>query len=94
MNITIDGKNYALDLERAKELGVIKETVYYKIGDKFRIEGETYVLAAMPEMSGYLLVNIITGCHWGGYIPEQNEPLAHDILAKHIEDDFIFLPRL
>lgn len=47
MKVTIEGKEYNIDIEKAKELGVLKEdnTIKsFKIGDTYRLKAGIYVV--------------------------------------------------
>jgi len=67
MKVTIEGKEFEIDLERAKELGVLKETLQpitdFEIGDAYRLihgniivvveAGYVYDDAARYSFSGF-----------------------------------------
>lgn len=63
---------------------------YYKRGDKFLIDGQTYILAASPKIEDsdpyrYSLVCLDDGGHWSGFIKSRTfDTVFADDLKKHI----------
>jgi hypothetical protein len=82
MKVTIEGKEYDLDIEKAKALKLLTEVWKpVKLGDKFIIEGNTYVLAC-PKAGYIILIDINHGYRWIEQSPVNN-------IADISEQEFI-----
>lgn len=67
MKLTIDNKNYTLDINRAKELGILKEDVPpFKVGNVYvhRRRPDTLVMLCRPSPSTASLICIGSGNRW------------------------------
>jgi hypothetical protein len=93
IEITYLSQTYILDLNRAKELGVIKPKTLYSIGQKFhqKYNNSTYILAHIgDEATRYLmtLIEINSGRRWNeGSCVNNLNAITPEELAKIMGHD-------
>jgi len=61
--LEIDGKIYEVDLQKCIQLGMIKEKKRYKVGDRFKILDQSYILCR-TDKNMIILVNLASGIKW------------------------------
>ena len=64
VEISIGGEKFLLNVERAKELGLLKEKKVIKIGQRYReSSGDEYILCTFGYRN-IALINLTSGGHW------------------------------
>lgn len=61
--ITIDGTNYTIDINRAKELGVLDEAKAHRIGGRYKNGSGIYMLSAV-SLNSVALIDVECGNRW------------------------------
>ena len=62
--ITINGKNFNLDVARATELGVLEPVSVAKIGQKYKRLNSDYYILALVDYYKIALINLTSGHRW------------------------------
>lgn len=88
MKLTIDGKEYNLNITKATELGVlelIKPPVFYHVGQRFyqRWNKEVYILAKIDE-NEVILISLTDGKLWSGPCMVTNPDLISEAEFKKV----------
>lgn len=86
VEISLNGEKFLLNVERAKELGLLNKKKIVCVGQRYleKSTGNTYILACVHSQK-VILINLVTGGYWGIEKPAQD---IHNITEQ--ESKLIF----
>lgn len=86
VEISLNGEKFLLNVERAKELGILQRKQIIGIGQKYleKNTGSRYILASINSQK-VILINLVTGGHWCLEKPAKN---INNLTEDEVENVF------